>query len=117
MKKENFIFRFTPNYIPTVRASETNQPKGKSSDVCRVGWASQNYTTYISFILLLAHNIEYRIKLRAASTMATEEINLDTSANNRFRKSPTQRQKWGEDQTVENTNWGDMFFDLFYVVS
>ncbi len=35
----------------------------------------------------------------------------------RFRKPPIQRQRWGDEQIVPQTNWGSLFFDLFYVVS
>lgn len=28
---------------------------------------------------------------------------------------PRQRQKWGDTQILPRTNWGDIFFDLFYV--
>ena len=30
---------------------------------------------------------------------------------------PRQRQKWGSDQILPHTNWGDLFFDLFYVAA
>ena len=49
--------------------------------------------------------------------MVTEDKSHDTSTNNWFRKPPKQRQRWGDKQLVPHTNWGDMFFDLFYVVS
>jgi hypothetical protein len=41
----------------------------------------------------------------------------DNSTNNWFRKSPIQRQRWGDTQVLPHTDWGDLFFDLFYVVS
>lgn len=28
---------------------------------------------------------------------------------------PVQRQRWGEDHILPHVNWGDLFFDLFYV--
>lgn len=28
---------------------------------------------------------------------------------------PVQRQRWGEEQSLPHVNWGDLFFDLFYV--
>jgi len=28
---------------------------------------------------------------------------------------PVQRQKWGHTQILPRTNWGDLFWDLFYV--
>ena len=28
---------------------------------------------------------------------------------------PIQRQRWGEDQDLPHIDWGDWFFDLFYV--
>ncbi|KAL7539976.1 hypothetical protein ACHAXR_009774 [Thalassiosira sp. AJA248-18] len=30
---------------------------------------------------------------------------------------PVQRQRWGEDQMLPHVNWGDLFFDLFYVAA
>jgi len=30
---------------------------------------------------------------------------------------PRQRQKWGQEQILPRVNWGDLFFDLFYVAS
>jgi Bacterial low temperature requirement A protein (LtrA) len=30
---------------------------------------------------------------------------------------PRQRQKWGDDQYLPRVNWGDLFFDLFYVAA
>jgi len=30
---------------------------------------------------------------------------------------PRQRQKWGETQVLPRVNWGDLFFDLFYVAA
>jgi hypothetical protein len=32
-----------------------------------------------------------------------------------FYAPPMQRQKWGEEQVLPHINWGDLFFDLFYV--
>ena len=41
----------------------------------------------------------------------------DRSMDNWFRKPPIQRQRWGDTQVLPHVNWGDIFFDLFYVVS
>jgi hypothetical protein len=30
---------------------------------------------------------------------------------------PVQRQRWGDDQILPHINWGDLFFDLFYVAA
>lgn len=30
---------------------------------------------------------------------------------------PVQRQRWGDDQVLPHINWGDLFFDLFYVAA
>lgn len=49
--------------------------------------------------------------------MATEVSSPDTHTRNGFRGMPVQRQQWGEKQCVPHTNWGDMFFDLFYVAA
>ncbi len=32
-----------------------------------------------------------------------------------FWTRPKQRQKWGDDDVLPHINWGDLFFDLFYV--
>lgn len=32
-------------------------------------------------------------------------------------RRPRQRQKWGDTQVLPHTNWGDTFFDLFYVAA
>jgi len=34
-----------------------------------------------------------------------------------FYARPFQRQRWGEDQVLPHVNWGDIFFDLFYVAA
>jgi low temperature requirement protein LtrA len=34
-----------------------------------------------------------------------------------FYQPPFQRQKWGDTQVLPHVNWGDLFFDLFYVAA
>lgn len=34
-----------------------------------------------------------------------------------FYSIPVQRQRWGDLQFKPHTNWGDTFFDLFYVAA
>lgn len=34
-----------------------------------------------------------------------------------FYKPPRQRQRWGQKQILPRVNWGDLFFDLFYVAA
>jgi hypothetical protein len=34
-----------------------------------------------------------------------------------FYSPPRQRQRWGDTQIAPHTNWGDIFFDLFYVAA
>mmetsp|Transcript_5699 Transcript_5699/g.7280 ORF Transcript_5699/g.7280 Transcript_5699/m.7280 type:complete len:563 (+) Transcript_5699:38-1726(+) len=34
-----------------------------------------------------------------------------------FWKLPIQRQRWGDQQVLPHVNWGDLFFDLFYVAA
>jgi len=56
--------------------------------------------------------------MTAAGTDTTHtDLIEDKSMNNWFRKSPIQRQRWGDKQLMPHVNWGDLFFDLFYVVS
>lgn len=35
----------------------------------------------------------------------------------RFIRPPIQRQRWDDDQVLPHVNWGDLFFDLFYVAA
>ena len=35
----------------------------------------------------------------------------------RFFSAPHQRQRWGDTQILPRVNWGDLFFDLFYVAA
>ena len=44
----------------------------------------------------------------------TEENHGDGSRTPWY-NPPIQRQKWGEEQCLPHVNWGDIFFDLFYV--
>lgn len=32
-------------------------------------------------------------------------------------RPPRQRQRWGQEQAIPHTEWGDIFFDLFYVAA
>jgi hypothetical protein len=34
-----------------------------------------------------------------------------------FYSRPVQRQKWGDDVTAQHSEWGDLFYDLFYVAA
>ncbi len=46
-------------------------------------------------------------------------LNLHNSPVTQIRlfSPPRQRQKWGSDQILPHVNWGDLFFDLFYVAA
>jgi hypothetical protein len=46
-----------------------------------------------------------------------EEELKNHSASLSFFTKPIQRQRWGDIQLKPHTNWGDIFFDLFYVAS
>ena len=35
----------------------------------------------------------------------------------KFFSAPHQRQRWGDNQILPRVNWGDLFFDLFYVAA
>lgn len=35
----------------------------------------------------------------------------------KFYRPPFQRQRWGDTQILPRVNWGDLFFDLFYVAA
>jgi len=39
------------------------------------------------------------------------------SKKGKFWLPPIQRQRWGDDQVLPHVNWGDLFFDLFYVAA
>lgn len=40
-----------------------------------------------------------------------------TGKSSLFRRPSKQRLHWGDDHVLPHVNWGDLFFDLFYVVS
>lgn len=41
----------------------------------------------------------------------------DDGASMQFYLPPLQRQRWGQEQILPHTDWGDLFFDLFYVAA
>jgi len=41
----------------------------------------------------------------------------DTEDAMPFYTTPKQRQRWGDNQIPPHTEWGDIFFDLFYVAA
>ena len=43
------------------------------------------------------------------------DLTFVPGAKIRLFSPPRQRQKWGSDQILPHVNWGDLFFDLFYV--
>ena len=44
-----------------------------------------------------------------------EDEHHDNRRNTPWYLPPIQRQRWCEDQILPHVNWGDLFFDLFYV--
>lgn len=63
-------------------------------------------------------------ELKAKVTMADPSQEPEESTSKRAIKRllvipwfshPQQRQRWGDKQLHPHTNWGDIFFDLFYV--
>ena len=52
--------------------------------------------------------------------MTAEAAPFDVSyhpGRTRLYSPPLQRQRWGETQVIPRVNWGDIFFDLFYVAA
>ena len=48
-----------------------------------------------------------------------DDDSIDGPETNEFPlySRPVQRQRWDEEQPHPHTNWGDTFFDLFYVAA
>ena len=55
-------------------------------------------------------HLSYDVSEAEGGTVAEEEI-LGTL----WYDPPIQRQRWDEEQFLPHVNWGDLFFDLFYV--
>mmetsp|Transcript_20268 Transcript_20268/g.30429 ORF Transcript_20268/g.30429 Transcript_20268/m.30429 type:complete len:631 (-) Transcript_20268:348-2240(-) len=53
--------------------------------------------------------------LRREKSLGTSIKHREDSMDCWFRRPPIQRQKWGQTQVLPHVNWGDLFFDLFYV--
>jgi len=51
---------------------------------------------------------------RDGSIIVPEE-NHDNGSRTPWYNPPIQRQRWDEEQRLPHVNWGDLFFDLFYV--
>eukprot|EP00588_Corethron_pennatum_P014271 CAMPEP_0194274012 /NCGR_PEP_ID=MMETSP0169-20130528/7210_1 /TAXON_ID=218684 /ORGANISM="Corethron pennatum, Strain L29A3" /LENGTH=592 /DNA_ID=CAMNT_0039017107 /DNA_START=35 /DNA_END=1813 /DNA_ORIENTATION=+ len=59
---------------------------------------------------------ESRSKMKRSVSVYTN-ISSAPSVKLRLFSPPCQRQKWGSDQILPHVNWGDLFFDLFYVAA
>jgi Bacterial low temperature requirement A protein (LtrA) len=51
----------------------------------------------------------------ASSSLSSSAIAYHPTKRVLYYSPPRQRQKWNETQVVPRVNWGDLFFDLFYV--
>ncbi len=54
---------------------------------------------------------------RRVSVYANLNLTNAPSVNIRVYAPPRQRQKWNSDYVLPHVNWGDLFFDLFYVAA
>ena len=45
------------------------------------------------------------------------DVNHKHSTETSYYAPPHQRQRWGDTQVAPHTNWGDLFFDVFYVAA
>jgi hypothetical protein len=61
-----------------------------------------------------------RLKTKFSEHIARQFSKLEVSFRPkriRLYSPPHQRQRWGEAQCLPRVNWGDLFFDLFYVAA
>ena len=63
---------------------------------------------------------EMRVIRRLSKTAGAEDGSVSGEDDGHGSRTPwydppIQRQRWGEDQVLPHVNWGDIFFDLFYV--
>jgi len=61
--------------------------------------------------LVVSKPLEESVK----SEQRVSVLNYVPSMKVRLFSPPRQRQKWGSDQILPHVNWGDLFFDLFFV--
>jgi hypothetical protein len=67
------------------------------------------------------HNMASRQSNAFSIRSGTSSRRVSIYAGHRYQvrlfSPPRQRQKWGDDQFLPRVNWGDLFFDLFYVAA
>eukprot|EP00339_Tiarina_fusa_P022076 CAMPEP_0117012746 /NCGR_PEP_ID=MMETSP0472-20121206/10660_1 /TAXON_ID=693140 ORGANISM="Tiarina fusus, Strain LIS" /NCGR_SAMPLE_ID=MMETSP0472 /ASSEMBLY_ACC=CAM_ASM_000603 /LENGTH=624 /DNA_ID=CAMNT_0004715891 /DNA_START=29 /DNA_END=1903 /DNA_ORIENTATION=+ len=58
------------------------------------------------------------IELGSVDFSVKKSLNLSYRPTDfQFYRPPKQRQRWGQTQVLPRVNWGDLFFDLFYVAA
>jgi Bacterial low temperature requirement A protein (LtrA) len=66
-------------------------------------------------ITVLAHGVSLR-RVNVTAEAAPFDLSYRPSRVLLY-SPPRQRQKWGDTQVLPRVNWGDLFFDLFYVAA
>ncbi len=60
-------------------------------------------------------HLSYDVSEAEGGTTVTEENEGNEILGTLWYDPPIQRQRWDEEQILPHVNWGDLFFDLFYV--
>jgi hypothetical protein len=60
-------------------------------------------------------HLSYDVSEAEGGTVVTEENEGNEILGTLWYDPPIQRQRWDEEQILPHVNWGDLFFDLFYV--
>ena len=69
------------------------------------------------FYSIFIYQRTFACQLQYLSTAMPEDTPTKKEDGTDFFSPPIQRQKWGDTQILPHTNWGDLFFDLFYVAA
>jgi hypothetical protein len=68
----------------------------------------------------VSSKINRRNRLKFSEHISRQFSKFETSFRPkriRLHSPPHQRQRWGETQCLPRVNWGDLFFDLFFVAA
>jgi hypothetical protein len=60
---------------------------------------------------------EEQARARFLTSTAPFDVSFQPSCHTVLYSKPRQRQKWGDPHILPRVNWGDLFFDLFYVAA
>ena len=64
----------------------------------------------------ITSSLRFRLKVPVTACSAPFDLSYHPGIL-KFYEPPMQRQKWGDTQILPRVNWGDLFFDLFYVAA